>query len=150
MPLLEHNITANRHLFPTTIPKAAVLDWDENLPGEIESMKRIDVIVYAFLFHTGSISYINRKINSMADITYNTSSFPSLIHTLSSLVKLNAKHDHPAPVILLGYKERDAEERSLWEMARAIGIHFQRVGERVGSGGVEVEVWIGTVENIKG
>jgi hypothetical protein len=82
----------------------------------------------------------------MADVTYNTASFPSLIQTLSSLIALNAKQRVKPPTILLGYKERDPAERTLWEMAREIGIVFDKVGERAGSGGNEVEVWAGRVE----
>ena len=81
----------------------------------------------------------------MADVTYNTASFPSLIQTLSSLIHLNGQKNAQPPVILLGYKERDPEERTLWEMARGIGIVFDRVGERLGSGGNEVEIWVGKV-----
>ena len=79
----------------------------------------------------------------MADVTYNTASFPALVRTLSALVALSPP-DSP-PTIVLGYKERDPEERTLWEMARAseAGIVFERVGERVGAGREPVEVWIG-------
>jgi len=129
MPLLEHNISANEHLFKSTRPQAAVLDWDDDdLPEEIQSLDAgIDAIV-------------------MADVTYNTASFPSLIRTLSNLIQLNAKKNVDPPAILMGYKERDAEERTLWEMARGVGVVFERIGERVGSGGKEVEVWVGKVE----
>lgn len=82
----------------------------------------------------------------MADVTYNTSSFPALIRTLSNLIKLNQTALIKPPLILLGYKERDPEERTLWEMARGVGIIFERIGERRGTGGNEVEVWIGQVE----
>ena len=51
MPLLEHNISANEHLFKSTRPQAAVLDWDDDdLPEEIQSLDAgIDAIVYAVL-----------------------------------------------------------------------------------------------------
>jgi len=50
MPLLEHNISANQHLFKSACPKAAILDWDdEGIPEEIYSLNTgIDAIVYAF------------------------------------------------------------------------------------------------------
>lgn len=39
MPLLEHNISANEHLFSFTRPLAAVLDWDEEkLSKEVLSL----------------------------------------------------------------------------------------------------------------
>ena len=80
----------------------------------------------------------------MADVTYNTASFPSLIRTLESLTRLRDPHgDRPPPLVLLGYKERDAAERSLWDMAREIGISFESVGARTGAGGNAVEIWMG-------
>jgi hypothetical protein len=76
----------------------------------------------------------------MADITYNTSSFLSLIRTISNLAQLSMR----PPLLLLGYKEHDAGERTLWDMARDIGVVFKRVGERHGSGGAPVKIWIET------
>jgi len=75
----------------------------------------------------------------MADVSYNTSSFPSLARTLSRLVRLGSK----SPIILLGYKERDAAERTWWDVATQAGIDFEKIGERVGAGGVPVEIWVG-------
>ena len=75
----------------------------------------------------------------MADVAYNTASFPSLIRTLDKLLRLGSK----PPAILLGYKERDAAERTLWDLAAEIGVEFEKVGERVGAGGAPVEIWIG-------
>lgn len=78
----------------------------------------------------------------MADVTYNTASFPSLVRTLSKLLRINAK----PPVVILGYKERDPAERTLWEMAREIGITFDKIGERNGAGGAPIEIWVGTLK----
>ena len=75
----------------------------------------------------------------MADVSYNTSSFPSLARTLSHLVRLGFKPS----VILFGYKERDEAERTWWEIAAQVGIDFEKIGQRVGAGGAPVEVWIG-------
>ena len=75
----------------------------------------------------------------MADVSYNTSSFPSLARTLSHLVRLGSK----PPAILFGYKERDAAERTWWEIAARVGIDFEKIGQRVGAGGAPVEVWVG-------
>lgn len=77
----------------------------------------------------------------MADVTYNTASFPALIRTLTTLIELNPIEK--PPVILLGYKERDAAERSLWTMAEKAGICFEHVGEKPGAGGAPIEIWIG-------
>jgi hypothetical protein len=74
----------------------------------------------------------------MADVTYNTSSFPSLIRTLSNLVRMGPE----PPLVLLGYKERDPDERKLWDMAKSVGIIFEKVGERKGRGGAPVELWL--------
>ena len=75
----------------------------------------------------------------MADVSYNTSSFPSLARTLSQLVGLGSK----PPIILFGYKERDEAERTWWEIATQVGIDFEKIGQRDGAGGAPVEVWIG-------
>ena len=80
----------------------------------------------------------------MADVTYNTASFPSLVRTLSSLLQLSPP-ERP-PIVLLGYKERDPEERTLWEMIKSIGVSFEKVGERIGAGREPVEIWVGTCE----
>ncbi|KDQ50692.1 hypothetical protein JAAARDRAFT_199686 [Jaapia argillacea MUCL 33604] len=129
MPFLEHNLKANAHLFASpssSLPEPLVLDWDdEKLPIEVASITGgFDVII-------------------MADVTYNTSSFPSLIQTLSHLINLNPN----PPLILLGYKERDISERTLWDMAEESGVVFEKVAEKDGAGGKSVEVWIGTVKN---
>jgi hypothetical protein len=49
MPLLEHNISANEHLFTSVRPHASVLDWDdEDIPEVIKYLDAgIDAIVYA-------------------------------------------------------------------------------------------------------
>ncbi|TFY53332.1 hypothetical protein EVJ58_g9509 [Rhodofomes roseus] len=62
-------------------------------------------------------------INSMADVTYNTSAFPSLIRTVSDILRLRSPStpELRKTVLLLGYKERDPAERTLWEMMRDIG-----------------------------
>jgi hypothetical protein len=86
-----------------------------------------------------SIEKPNGLGNRMSDVTYNPASFPSLIHTLESLMGTSTS----PPLILMGYKERDRQERALWDMARAIGIEFDKVGERAGWGGAPVEVWLG-------
>ncbi|KZT07420.1 uncharacterized protein LAESUDRAFT_742889 [Laetiporus sulphureus 93-53] len=131
MPLLEHNIRANESLFnsPFTRPQAVVLDWDiEDAPEEISCIDSgFDVIV-------------------MADVTYNTASFPSLIRTLVSLGSLprSSSAATQRPMILLGYKERDPAERTLWDMARDVGITFEKVGEKPGAGGEPIEIWVGS------
>ncbi|KAI8996624.1 putative methyltransferase-domain-containing protein [Trametes punicea] len=126
MPLLEHNISANGSLFSSssTRPRPLVLDWDnEKLPEEVRAIESgFDAIV-------------------MADVTYNTASFPSLVRTLSSLIHLSPP-SRP-PLVVLGYKERDPAERTLWNMTKDIGVTFEQVGERKGAGGQAVEVWIG-------
>ena len=85
----------------------------------------------------------------MADVTYNTASFPSLLRTLSSLVQLNVKHLGPPPIVILGYKERDPDERSLWNALESeVGIHLEKVGECEGwPESTPVEFWIGQVKS---
>ena len=85
----------------------------------------------------------------MADVTYNTASFPALVRTLASLTRLRGADTGEArkpPVVLLGYKQRDPAERSLWDMVRGIGLELRKVDECAGAGGEPVEVWIGQVE----
>lgn len=84
----------------------------------------------------------------MADVTYNTASFPALVKTLERLVKLSLRSGK-RPLILLGYKERDEAERTLWDMVKEIGIDFKKVGERVGAGGFPVEIWIAHVVQLE-
>ncbi|KAJ8473596.1 hypothetical protein ONZ45_g16238 [Pleurotus djamor] len=140
LPLLEHNIELNRSCFARRPPLSMALDWDEDLPQDILDAGRLDLIV-------------------MADVTYNTASFPSLIKTLLNLLKLGLDHDDSAtpntsdlelaatpprpPLILLGYKQRDEGERSLWEMAKENGVSFGLIGKREGAGGEPVEIWLG-------
>lgn len=86
---------------------------------------------------------------SLADVTYNTASFPSLIRTLQTLIRSgDLDANKKSPLVLLGYKERDASERLLWEMAADIGIIFAKVGEKEGAGGNAVEIWLGRVSTI--
>ncbi|KAH9830026.1 putative methyltransferase-domain-containing protein [Rhodofomes roseus] len=134
MPLLEHNISNNASIFRSDAsrPRALTLDWDEPLPPEVSSVQDgFDVII-------------------MADVTYNTSAFPSLIRTVSDILRLRSSVPPSTPelrktMLLLGYKERDPAERMLWEMMRDIGVRLEKVDERRGAGGDPVEIWIGTV-----
>lgn len=74
----------------------------------------------------------------MADVTYNTASFPSLVRTMKNLVNLSSNR----PRVVLGYKERDAEERVLWKMAEEVaGIALKLAGQVTGCGGMPVEIW---------
>jgi protein N-lysine methyltransferase METTL21D len=77
----------------------------------------------------------------MADVTYNTASFPSLVRTLEQLIRLG---NNP-PMVLVGYKERDAAERTLWNLVAEIGLKFEKIGQRTGAGGAPVEIWVGCI-----
>lgn len=80
----------------------------------------------------------------MADVTYNTASFPSLINTIARLSKRSPK----PPIVLLAYKERDPDERKLWDMALGIGLQFTEVTTLDGAGGQPIEIYAGKfVEN---
>ncbi|KAI0825552.1 putative methyltransferase-domain-containing protein [Irpex lacteus] len=129
MPLLEHNILANARYFSAshTRPQALVLDWDdERLPAAVATVNAgFDLIV-------------------MADVAYNTASFVSLIRTMDQILSLgDTSGRSESPLVLLGYKERDAAERSLWDMTRSIGLQLEKVGEKPGAGGCPVEIWAG-------
>ena len=103
----------------------------------------------------------------MADVTYNTSSFPALLRTFASLLALSTSHhdrddditndvgDDPGgtrerddrghdTLVLLAYKERDPAERQLWDMmTRETGVVLECVGKQAGAGGLPVEIWLG-------
>ncbi|KAH9479687.1 Protein-lysine N-methyltransferase EFM3 [Psilocybe cubensis] len=126
MPLLEENISINDIYYKSNPPKALVLDWDdEELPEAVKTLQNLDAIV-------------------MADVTYNTASFPSLCRTLSTLVRMGPK----APTVILSYKVRDDAERDFWKMAVDVGIDFVKIGQRVGAGGAPIEIWSGHVRQV--
>ncbi|KAL5492426.1 hypothetical protein ACEPAI_3873 [Sanghuangporus weigelae] len=132
MELLEVNLSDNAAYWHTPNSSSssiqlAVLDWNEEdeekqFPTEIQE-SGVDFII-------------------MADVTYNTASFPSLIRTLSRL----STRAHRSPSVLLAYKERDPDERRLWDMARGIGLHFDEIGRVPGAGDVPVEIYQGRFE----
>ncbi|KIJ65120.1 hypothetical protein HYDPIDRAFT_88870 [Hydnomerulius pinastri MD-312] len=128
--ILQQNINSSSSLTNKISPQAVVLDWEnEELPSEILFDSGLDAII-------------------MADVTYNTLSFPALIGTLSRLIEFSkSKRNGRPPMILLGYKERHSDERTLWEMAKGINIHFEKVGEVKGAGGNPVEIWVGRVSD---
>ncbi|GJJ11469.1 hypothetical protein Clacol_005702 [Clathrus columnatus] len=109
IPIIDHNISANKHAYPLVDIKSLILDWDnDTLPPE--TARPFDFVV-------------------MADVTYNTASFPSLVRTICNLVKYDHVLDtatpvhHPyRPYILMAYKQRDHAERSLWDMLGERGI----------------------------
>lgn len=78
----------------------------------------------------------------MADVTYNTASFGSLLDTISALLK-GPNTSSSSPMILLAYKCRDAAERTLWADASARGIVFVQVATVAGVREPAVEIWIG-------
>ena len=60
----------------------------------------------------------------MADVTYNSDSFPELVSTMKSLIALSPAPT-PPPMFLLGYKQRHPDERVLWDMAeKQAAVHF--------------------------
>ncbi|KAF8433253.1 putative methyltransferase-domain-containing protein [Boletus edulis BED1] len=128
IPILQDNITANRLLTHQCTPQAAVLDWEcEELAPPVQAQLEagLDVII-------------------MADVTYNTASFTALTGTLSRLVQVcKQRRGGRPPRVLMGYKERHPDERSLWDMAKDIGLHFQQVAQVNGAGGHPVEIWLG-------
>ncbi|KIK90517.1 hypothetical protein PAXRUDRAFT_677048 [Paxillus rubicundulus Ve08.2h10] len=130
IPILESNIASSRPLMSKTLPQAAVLDWEnEELTSQVQFDTGLDVIV-------------------MADVTYNASSFPALIGTLSRLIEFSKKkRNGRPPMVLLGYKERHADERLLWDQVKEINVHLGQVGEVKGAEGNPVEVWVGQVLN---
>ncbi|KAI6126039.1 putative methyltransferase-domain-containing protein [Pisolithus croceorrhizus] len=129
LPLLQHNISSNNSLLSKVSPEPAALDWEvERLPDTV--MSKLDTGLDAIV---------------MADVTYNTASFPVLISTLSRLVKFSqSKRADHHPTILLGYKERDVAERTLWDMVRDVGIDLEQVAVVNGADGAAIEIWVGS------
>lgn len=82
----------------------------------------------------------------MADVTYNTESFDILVHTLDRVFshpRVDTSGSLRTPIALLAYKVRDPSESALFEMTKAVGIVFERVGEMSGAGGNEVGIYVG-------
>jgi len=132
MELMNYNIHANTALYTHCPPTALPLDWDEEeLPDAVRDIRGgFDLVV-------------------MADVAYNTSSFPALLSTLTSLLALS-DHDHGdaaagarEPLVLLAYKERDPGERRFWGMMADVGLALEQVGSKAGAGGPPVEIWMG-------
>jgi hypothetical protein len=98
-----------------------------------------------------SLSFFNR----MADVTYDTSSFPALLRTLTSLLSLSdhrrqcvggpgAHEPIDGPLVLLAYKERDPGEQRLWDMmVHETGVVLECIGKQAVAGGLPVEIWLG-------
>jgi hypothetical protein len=117
------------------------LDWeDEELPLSIRSLEKLDVILYALYFpHSAPI--LSHPLNDrMSDVTYNTSSFPALLKTITKLVEMREP-----PIILLGYKERDEAERGVWNLLGERGIRLEKIGQRLGAANPSVEIWLGRI-----
>ncbi|KIJ55583.1 hypothetical protein M422DRAFT_73394 [Sphaerobolus stellatus SS14] len=124
MELIDHNVEANKKLYPNIDLTAAVLDWDDQELPE-PAHKEIDLIV-------------------MADVTYNTASFPALVQTIDRIMKTTQRLSEARrlPGILLAYKQRDPSERELWHMLEGIRVHLTLVDKVVGAGAEPVEIWI--------
>lgn len=116
--ILSHNISSNVKYFIQLLdlPQPLVLDWDEEtLPEQVIQAKGFDIILYISPHKQSILQVFDWTYyfsTRMADVTYSTSSFPSLLHTLSSLVQLNADHSHSPLIVILGHKEHDFNERS--------------------------------------
>nr|XP_018264618.1 uncharacterized protein I303_02791 [Kwoniella dejecticola CBS 10117]OBR86776.1 hypothetical protein I303_02791 [Kwoniella dejecticola CBS 10117] len=128
--------------------EAKVLDWDQPLPEWVSSSWPQLVVA--------------------ADVTYNTSAFPSLLRTLTSLlsprpppstraeqnVKLqeNMDLDRPSttpksPLLILAYKQRDPAERELWGMLSSNGIEMTMIDKIQGATDEgETELWVGQMK----
>jgi hypothetical protein len=76
----------------------------------------------------------------MADVTYNPSSFPSLLRTVDSILRLA-----PGCEVVLAYKERHDTERRIWGDFEGIGLKMRMIDRAYGFGGAPVEVWLGGV-----
>ncbi|WWD16604.1 hypothetical protein CI109_101032 [Kwoniella shandongensis] len=107
---------------------ARVLDWDQSLPSWVE--ERWPELIIA------------------ADVTYNTSAFPSLLKTLTSLLlpstETRSTSSREPPLLVLAYKQRDEAERELWSMLKEKGVEMVLVDTIVGAEQEgKVEIWVG-------
>lgn len=124
MEVIEKNVELNSSSLKSIVPQPLVLDWeDDSLPGEISN--GVDLVV-------------------MADVTYNTASFPALVGTLKKLSSLlDSSEGHHRPMVLLAYKERHPDERSLWSMVKDISLTFEEVARIPGAEGAPIEIYLG-------
>ncbi|WWC97053.1 hypothetical protein V866_003930 [Kwoniella sp. B9012] len=108
--------------------RADVLDWDKPLPSWVSVEDHLPELVIA------------------ADVTYNTSAFPSLLQTLISLLTPSSDR---IPILVLAYKQRDPSERDLWKMLNDNGIKMTLVDKVVGAevDQGETEIWIGRMKS---
>ncbi|KIO30359.1 hypothetical protein M407DRAFT_224737 [Tulasnella calospora MUT 4182] len=123
IPLIEENFAFNKPHYTASL-SAATLDWEQDLE-KCEALRDI-----------GAIDLI-----MLADVTYNRDVFPALLRTLISLLQRGGGCTR----VVMGYKQRDAAERTFWTASREMGVELVEVG-RVG--GVEdsaaVEIWMAT------
>ena len=128
--------------------RALALDWDEPLPHWLDQHTWPHFVMWAdesLVWRSRDNDACSLLTHSAADVTYNTSSFPSLLSTLDAL--LCAPHaEMPPPQLLLAYKQRDEAERDLWGMMEQRGIRMELVDEVRGSGEEHVEIWVGKRE----
>ncbi len=79
----------------------------------------------------------------MADVTYNPSSFPSLLRTIDSILRLA-----PSCEVVLAYKERHETERGIWGDFEGVGLEMRKIDQVSGFGGAQVEIWLGGVDRV--
>ncbi len=85
----------------------------------------------------------------MADVTYNTASFPALVGTMKKLSSLpdSSEGSRRPPLVLLAYKERHPDERTLWSMIKGIGLSLTEIARIPGAGGAPVEIYLGKFDD---
>ncbi len=68
MPLLEHNISSNKHLYPapSVSPQTATLDWNEDLPDL--GVAGFDAIVYVRVFGCLKSEFTTISQNGRRDV----------------------------------------------------------------------------------
>ncbi|OCF39066.1 hypothetical protein I317_07136 [Kwoniella heveanensis CBS 569] len=164
IPLMDENLSTNRLASPRPASQEArlssssdnapaadtirldakVLDWNEDIPSWVDEQWPEVIIA--------------------ADVTYNTSAFPSLLSNLTSLLNppldrqrqpqrpQTGLNDHrngngTRPLLLLAYKQRDAAERDLWGMLREKGVGMVLVDKVKGAEEEgETEIWVGGMD----
>ena len=96
MEILSFNIRQARPAPGSSLDKA-VLDWDQDLPGDVQQQK-VDLVI-------------------VSDCTYNCDSVPALVKTLAAVV-----HRSPEALIVVSMKVRHSSEMIFFERMFNVGL----------------------------
>ncbi|KAH0826461.1 hypothetical protein J3R83DRAFT_5461 [Lanmaoa asiatica] len=120
-----HSVTSNHVLMNKCVPQTAVLDWEhEKLPPPVQAKLEVGLDVIGCHLQHSVLSRSHRN-------------------ALVAHPVLQTQTERTSPRVLMGYKERHPDERSLWDRAKGTDLYFQQVAHVNGAGGDPVEIWLG-------